>query len=159
MFESGLGGPQSRSDSCGEHKKPLFLQGIEPCIIQPVAQSPHLLCYHGLFNFYGLRNLTYWKFFVWCKVIHVWIPWQWNYVWYLEFPWTTFAAEDRKQLFCPFVGTEYSDTKLRLLRNVDEQRQGNIKCQKVYMLKCCVFSSTLTVVCSYLFHNCKYLLI
>jgi len=73
--------------------------------------------------------------------------------------WMTFAAEDRILFCCPSVGTEYSDMKLCLLHDVDKQRQGNIKRQKVYMLKCCLFNSTLTVVCSYLFYNCKYLLI
>ena len=74
--------------------------------------------------------------------------------------WITFAAEDRILLCCPSVGTEYSDMKLCLLRDVThKERQGNIKRHKVYMLKCCLFNSKLTVVCSYLCYNFKYLLI
>jgi len=45
--------------------------------------------------------------------------------------WVTFAAEDRIQLCCPSVGAEYSAMKLCLLHDVDIQRQGNIKRQKV----------------------------
>jgi hypothetical protein len=37
-LDRGLGGPQSQSGHCGEEKIPQYLPGIEPLIIQPVAQ-------------------------------------------------------------------------------------------------------------------------